>query len=150
MKSYRYLQYILRHKWYVAVNGRKLGVPLWQLLTHNLSKFSITEWSAYIKRFYPEKELTEKPAAFDYAWLKHQKHNKHHWQHWVLISDHGVIKPLKMPRKYALEMIADWTGANHAIIGSPDCKEWYENNKQYMLLHPETRNLVENIILGKH
>ncbi len=146
MKSIKYLQYILRHKWYVAVAGRKLGLPVWQLFIHDFSKFSLSEWRAYLERFYPEKELTEKPAAFDFAWLRHQKRNKHHWQYWVLISDHGVIKPLKMPQRYALEMIADWIGANHAITGKAECRNWYNENSRYMLLHPATRELVENTL----
>lgn len=47
-----------------------------------------------------------------------------------------------MPLKYAKEMLADWRGAGKAQ-GKPDAKAWYEKNKNNMLLHPETRQWIE-------
>lgn len=39
----QYLWYVIRHKFFVFQAGLRLGVPLWQLLIHDLSKFSPAE-----------------------------------------------------------------------------------------------------------
>jgi hypothetical protein len=43
---WRYLRYLCRHKWFVAVAGLHLGVGLWRLLIHDYSKFFPSEWLA--------------------------------------------------------------------------------------------------------
>jgi hypothetical protein len=48
----RYLTYVLRHKWFVLVAGLRVGVPVWRLLAHDLSKFSPAEWGPYVANFY--------------------------------------------------------------------------------------------------
>lgn len=54
-----YLKYVAKHKKYVYEEGRKLGVGRWQLLKHDLSKLSPSEWSPYVRKFYGHL-LTEK------------------------------------------------------------------------------------------
>ena len=53
-----------------------------------------------------------------------------------------------MPEKYAREMVADWAGAGRAITGKWETLEWYKKNQEKILLHPETRSLVESILRG--
>ncbi len=79
-----YLKYVLRHKWFVLVAGRKTGAPVLRLLLHDLSKFRPSEWRPYAETFYGHGGET---MAFDAAWLKHQHRNDHHWQHWILRQD---------------------------------------------------------------
>ncbi len=50
-KNWKYLVYVLRHKYYVFVVGSRLRVSLWRLLVHDLSKFSWLEWTAYVEYF---------------------------------------------------------------------------------------------------
>lgn len=42
----RYLSYVLRHKWYVAVAGIALGVPLWRLVLHDWTTFHASRMRA--------------------------------------------------------------------------------------------------------
>ena len=86
--------------------------------------------------------------AFDFAWLLHQKRNKHHWQWWVLPLDDGGTKLIPMPIAYAKEMVADWTGAGMAITGRKDPLPWYEANKEKIILHPESREIAEQLMKG--
>lgn len=51
-------------------------------------------------------------------------------------------KVLPMPDRYRREMVADWRAAGLAQ-GKPNTRVWYQNNKNNMLLHPETRAWVE-------
>jgi len=154
------LSYTLRHKWYVFLECRKLGIT-WQGITHDMSKFRLREFIPYAKFFYSkprDKTGYYKPtdtgnADFDFAWLLHQKINKHHWQWWILPEDCGKLKVLSMPEKYRKEMIADWIGAGKAqgFISPVDDKfkevrKWYISNRDKMNLHPETRTWIEDFI----
>jgi hypothetical protein len=157
---WKYLKYVLRHKWFVYQAGRKLGVGRWQLLVHGLSKFRPDEWGPYVDKFYggpwPECNYGEAranfddrftqawvDANFDEAWLRHQHRNPHHWQHWVLRNDDGTTRCLPMPLGYIREMVADWTGAGMAIHGKNDVTGWYAKNREHILLHGETRIWVD-------
>jgi len=137
---------------------------------HDWSKFLPSEFFPYARYFYGPEELPlaamygnqrmwailtgcYKEAVerrFNIAWLKHQHRNSHHWQHWVLRNDDGTTEPIEMPVPVVYEMVCDWIGAGRAIHGRYDtadpCKEareWYLKNQEKMLLHPETRRLVE-------
>lgn len=55
------------------------------------------------------------------------------------------VYPMPMPDKYRREMLADWQGASKALKGLNAIK-WYEKNKDNMILHPETREWIENYI----
>lgn len=161
---WRYLKYVLRHKWFVYQAGRKTGVSRWQLLCHDLSKFRPDEWQPYAFYFYGEPfpdakwygdfcnwepwEHTESGSkhAFNVAWLKHLHRNPHHWQHWVLRNDDGTTHALRMPLRYCREMVADWIGAGRAIHGKNEVREWYAKNANKMILHPDTRARVEMLI----
>lgn len=55
-----YLKYVIRHKYFVFVAGRALGVSRWRLIKHDWSKFLPSEWFAYVNYFYgmSKEELT--------------------------------------------------------------------------------------------
>jgi len=116
VKHLQYLKYLLRHKYFVFIAGLRRGVPLWQLIVHDYSKFMPREWLAYCNYFYG----TPDEAAFRYAWNYHQKQNAHHWQYWVYPQDDGGLITLEIPEKYRREMLADWDGAGRAITGKWD------------------------------
>lgn len=151
-----YFKYILRHKWFVFWACLRLGVPIWQALVHDLSKFSIHEWRPYAETFFNQdgtridirKSGSYDPnniglvTDFSYAWIHHQR-NKHHWQAWISIGDEGNLKPVPMPDKYIREMLADWSGAGMAISGKSNPSEWYWYNQDKMILHIKTKVLVE-------
>ena len=143
-----YLKYILQHKWFVLIAGIKIGCPIYLLLLHDISKFYPSEWFAYAHAFYkPDgtKRYSE-TNEFNRAWLFHQHRNPHHWQYWQLKQDEGGSLPLPIPKKYILEMLADWMGAGRAIHGKWEYKEWYIKNKEKIQLEPYTRRDIENVI----
>lgn len=156
-----YLKYVLRHKWFVFKACLRLGVPLYLAIIHDWTKFTPQEWGAYVRTFFNDdgtkKDLRNQSSydpnnvgsvtEFSVAWVHHQK-NKHHWQAWISIGDGGKLKAIPMREVYAREMVADWVGAGMAITGNPDPTEWYEKNKDKMVLHSETRLFVESLIRG--
>lgn len=84
-----YLKYVIRHKYYVFIACRALGVPLWQALIHDWSKLLPSEFIPYARYFYGFRGMKDAKtkAAFDRAWLLHQNRNPHHWQYWLLQED---------------------------------------------------------------
>jgi uncharacterized protein DUF5662 len=144
---FRYLWYVLRHKWYVFRACLVLRVPLHQAIIHDWQKFTPTEWRPYVETFYaPDGSGRYQPSlAFDRAWLHHQHYGPHHWQYWILREDSGGIKALEMPKRFAREMVADWIGAGLAL-GKPDTEQWYLANKEKIVLHDSTRYLVTQLI----
>lgn len=159
MKRYSaYLRALLRHKWYVFLEGRKLGLGIPRLLIHDWDKFGYKMFLAYARTFYTAegKGQYEPDPDFDPTWNRHQKINRHHWQFWLLTRDTGELVPLKMPELDLLEMIADWRGAGRAYA-KPGQKwklsetvEWYEKNREKMILHAETRSRVEVILAYRY
>lgn len=51
-----------------------------------------------------------------------------------------------MPEKYVREMVADWIGAGRAITGKYEAHSWYQQNKEKIQLHPQTKDLAEKIL----
>lgn len=163
-KHWRYLRYVLRHKWYVFIYGWQLGIS-WLALLHDNSKFRPSEWFPYCEFFYGPKRRPFSEAsvygktyfwgiewrrskegvkeAFDMAWLLHQKRNKHHWQWWLLTNDQDAPRVFPMPDRYRREMLADWKGAGRAINGREDALGWYRQNRDRMTLHEDTRAWIE-------
>lgn len=83
-----YLKYVLRHKWFVFQECRKLDVPLWIAVVHDWDKFLPDEWFPYARTFYKSdgsKQYVESPE-FARAWALHQKRNRHHWQYWLSVG----------------------------------------------------------------
>lgn len=165
-KYIQYLNYLIKHKWYVGIECLKQGLYL-QAFTHDLSKIFPSEYIPYANFFYGnnhnitrgrDKTGYYKPTdtgdnAFDFAWLLHQKRNKHHWQWWILPEDEGGLKILEMPDKYRKEMFCDWIGAGkaqgHFSPKNDPLKEtraWWKVNNHKMQLHPETRKWVEGVL----
>lgn len=147
LKHLKYLNYIIKHKWFVLVAGWKLGIrPLqeprlfWRLLIHDWSKFLPSEWFPYVEYFYGEHP---DEVSFNRAWGLHQMRNDHHWQNWATIMDEGTVYLLPMSGDTVSEMLADWMGAGRAIHGRWEVSEWYQANKDNILLHPRTRDIVE-------
>lgn len=149
----QYLWYVTRHKWWVFVAGLRTRAPVWRLLIHDFSKLTPAEWRPYVLSFYGPWKYKERPphvvAAFDRAWLHHQHANPHHYQHWILREDSGATKVLPMPEHFVREMVADWAGAGRAITGKWEVAKWYAGNANKILLHPDTRLLVE-VLLEVH
>lgn len=146
-KHVQYLRYVCKHKYHVFRACIALKVPLHQALIHDWVKFLPVEWIPYVQFFYGIKNDATK-RAFDIAWNHHQKTQPHHWQYWLLITDTDEprLRALDIPQRFVLEMVADWYGAGMAIHGKADVAEWYQQNKEKILLSDNTRTRVEQAI----
>jgi hypothetical protein len=162
LKYIKYLNYVIRHKYYVFIECWKMGI-LFRGLVHDLSKFRPSEFFPYAEHFYGKKIEVQKDSTgyfksadkdmeypdFNMAWFYHQKRNAHHWQFWITFGDYE-IKLLEMPEKYVKEMVCDWKGAGKAQGVKSSVKEWYDKNKDKMKFHENTKKLIERYIYGNN
>ena len=147
-RNWLYLKYVVRHKWFVLLASWRIGAPLLPAILHDLSKFRPSEWFPYSATFYSQDGTSQynETSSFNRVWLMHQHRNPHHWQYWVLRMDCGDTVPIEIPRRYVVEMVADWMGAGRAITGRWECSEWYAKNRDKIILHDNTRRLVDILI----
>jgi hypothetical protein len=140
----KYLKTLLRHRRFVRQECWKRGL-YWRGITHDLSKFRPSEFGPYA-RFFQGEKTAESQAAFDFAWLLHQKRNPHHWQWWLLTQDEDAPIVFEMDEKERLEMLCDWLGAGRAYNPKPDTPGWYAAHKDTMALGPQTREFIESAL----
>lgn len=125
MKLIRHLHNVNIHRFYVFKLCCKVGIPF-QGLTHDLSKYSLSELIPSVKYFTDGKKspLTEEKniKGYSLAWLHHKGRNKHHFEYWY-DYDTRVKTPI-IPFKYMKEMICDRVSASKVYY-----KGNYNNNR---------------------
>ena len=130
----------------------KFGIPL-QGITHDLSKFSPTEFLESIK-FYQGGKSSPIPAAkkaqgYSLAWQHHKGRNKHHYEYWTDNYDSGTTC-IKIPYKYVLELVADYLAAGRTYRGKDftfvDEYEWWMKCKDYRKIHEDTKQLITKML----
>lgn len=130
---FRHLRTVHTHRKWVRKYCFKMGL-YWQGLTHDLSKYSLTELS--MCKYYTGKksphQVARETLGYSPSWIHHYHTNKHHFQFWWDEDEEGKLIPMKMPYKYLLESFCDMLGASKAY--NPD--NWqpqmlldYWNNK---------------------
>lgn len=115
MILFKHFKTICIHKFWVFYYCCLAGIPI-QGIVHDLSKFSITEFKESIKYYTGDRSPIDKckeENGYSMAWLHHRGRNKHHYEYWVDNFDKGGTS-IKMPFKYALEMLCDYLGAGRA------------------------------------
>lgn len=158
--SYQYDRYLEQHRANVKRGFDWISENLPELLTdeidaswqiefaHDKSKNQTDEYEAYDAYFYGGNRSYAVVQDYQRAWLLHIHRNPHHWQHWILINDdpeEGEIL-LEMPYNYILEMICDWWAFSWNDGDPFEIFIWYNEHKNYMKLHPDTRKTVEDIL----
>lgn len=156
--SHLYDVYIIEHRNNVAsaLSWLKWNLPEFACGTladdnieeHDYSKNYSEEYDAYDKYFYGNNRSSKVVNDFNRAWLHHIHNNPHHWQYWVLVNDDpkdGTIA-LEMDHEYVIEMICDWWSFSWKTGNLYEIFDWYDQHKERMILHKNTRKLVEDTL----
>ena len=146
IKAWRHFCTITKHRWLVRQGCFKVGL-FWQGLTHDLSKYSRTEFSVGAKYF----QGTRSPNAaeredkgFSEAWMHHKGRNRHHYEYWSDMSPvTKVYAPVPMPRKYLVEMVMDRRAACKVYEGKNysdgSALAYFEKSRERTLMNEQTR-----------
>lgn len=157
--SFQYDQYLEQHRANVEKGFRWLqknlpeitegsGAEYNVVFSHDQSKYEADEYEAYDAYFYGGNRSYAVVQEFKRAWLRHIHRNPHHWQHWILINDdpeEGEVL-LEIPYEYILEMICDWWSFSWQKGNLFEIFVWYDEHRDYIKLHPDTRKIVESIL----
>ena len=144
MRIIRHFITITRHRLLVCRYCFKAGL-IWQGLTHDLSKYSPSEFFAGA-RFYQgnmSPQVKERLVlGYSAAWLHHKGRNKHHFEYWRDVDKTGANAPVKMPAKYFGEMICDRVAASRIYLGknytNRRALEYLPRRTDVGYMHPET------------
>jgi hypothetical protein len=147
-----HLRNICVHKYWVYHFGRKLGVARWQLIMHDISKLSLTEFKESVNYYRGNSSPIpdcKKENGFSWAWQHHKGRNPHHYEYWTDNYDGGGRTLIPMPMKYVGEMLADWFAAGRTYEGKSytfesQCKWWLNKKKAKIALHPLTIELIDD------
>ena len=118
-KFWGHLRTIQKHRKMVRKLCFKCGL-YWQGLTHDISKYSPTEFWNGVKFYTGTKSphVGEREAyGYSKAWLHHKGRNKHHADYWIDILSNGETGPVVMPVKYFAEMMCDRIAASMIYLG---------------------------------
>lgn len=140
-----HLRTVTKHRRLVRKFCFKCGLYR-QGLTHDLSKFSPTEFLPGAKYFTGkcspnDIERTEK--GYSAAWLHHKGRNRHHWEYWRDYEKGVGIVAIEMPLKYTAEMCCDRIAASRVYNGKDykqsDALEYFLNSKVApVMMHEKT------------
>lgn len=148
-----HLKKIIIHKYWVLYFCIKAGIPL-QGIMHDISKFSPLEFIEGVKYYQGNRspiDACKEDNGYSAAWLHHKGRNPHHYEYWQDNFDNGG-HPLKMPYKYALEMVCDYLGAGKAYMGKDFTIEkeyqwWLNKSSKPIAMHPHTKKFVGDLLL---
>ncbi len=154
-RLFGHLSTIIKHKHYVRQACFKMGLYK-QGLTHDLSKFSPTEFWAGVKYFDGTHSPTQderRDLGYSAAWLHHQGRNKHHFEYWIDYTgkSRGEKAPVPMPLKYVAEMVADRYAACRTYYKEAytkaDSLNYFLRSKPQIAMHEDTKALLEKILI---
>ncbi len=153
MKAWEHFKTITRHRHLVMQGCFRVGL-IWQGLSHDLSKYSPTEFLVGAKYY----QGTRSPNAaereekgYSEAWIHHKGRNRHHYEYWTDMSRQTKqYEAVPMPRRYLVEMVMDRRAACMVYQGDKytdgSALEYFENSREKSLMHPATQKELAYIL----
>lgn len=147
LNIWRQFKRICIHKFWVLYYCWSAGL-FWQGIVHDLSKFSWIEFWRSVKYFDPKKSAIANERSiegYSRAFLHHRGHNPHHYEYWITNLDQGGV-PVKMPWKYAMELVCDYLAACRTYGGDPTQEIfWWEQQEGSLKIHPGTKEFINYV-----
>lgn len=153
MKAWKHFCTITHHRWLVRQGCFRVGL-IWQGLTHDLSKYSPTEFRVGARYYQGTKSPNSVERAdkgYSEAWMHHKGRNRHHFEYWTDLSPKTRnYESVEMPRKYLAEMIMDRIAACKTYQGEKytdaSALEYLLGSREKDLMHPTTRKQLEYVL----
>ena len=153
MKAWQHLKTITRHRRLVRQGCFKVGL-YWQGLTHDLSKYSPTEFRSGIRYYQGTRSpntAEREEKGYSEAWMHHKGRNRHHYEYWNDLSlETRRYEYMPMPRKYLVEMVMDRRAACMVYQGEnyhpSSALEYLVNSRERVLMNPQTERELRHIL----
>ena len=153
MKLWQHFKTITHHRILVMRGCFRVGL-YWQGLTHDLSKYSPTEFftgARYYQGNRSPNAAEREDKGFSEAWMHHKGRNRHHYEYWTDMSlETKNYESVPMPRKYLAEMVMDRLAACKTYQGSAytdaSALIYFEKSREKALMHPQTRQELGYIL----
>ena len=154
MKPWQHFKTITHHRLLVLAGCFRVGL-YWQGLTHDLSKYSPTEFWVGARYYQGDKSpnsAERRDIGYSTAWMHHKGRNKHHYEYWTDLNlETGRYESVPMPRKYLVEMVMDRRAACMTYQGDDytDASAWeyYARSRERNAMHPELQRQLEHLLL---
>lgn len=141
-----HLHTINKHRFLVMLYCFKCGEII-RGLTHDLSKYSPTEFFISVKYYQGFRSPTVKERmeyGYSKVWLHHKGRNRHHFEYWQDYSmKTNQYEPIEMPTQFLIEMLCDRIAASKVYMkdkytdSSP--LEYFNNKDKDIKMHPITK-----------
>ena len=151
-----HLKTVGRHRRLVRKYCFRLGLYR-QGLTHDLSKYSPTEFLVGVRYFQGDRspnDAERRDKGYSAAWLHHKGRNRHHLEYWTdygRIGDKIGIVSVEMPVRYVAEMFCDRLAASRVYRGEAFRQEdpwlFFQRTKKNAVLHEKTQALLEDMLI---
>ena len=153
MKAWQHFKTITRHRWLVRKNCFRVGL-IWQGLTHDLSKYTPTEFKVGAKYFQGNKSpngAEREEKGYSEAWIHHKGRNRHHFEYWNDFNRESKrYESVPMPRKYLVEMVMDRRAACMVYQGDKytdgSALAYFNRSVDQSLMHPELKRQLGYIL----
>ncbi len=153
MKAWRHFVTITHHRLLVCQGCFRVGL-YWQGLTHDLSKYSPTEFLVGAKYYQGSRSpnaAEREEKGYSEAWMHHKGRNRHHYEYWTdLDRVTKTYEPLPMPRKYLVEMVMDRRAACMTYQGKDyrddSALKYFYKSLERDRMHEQTRRELEYIL----
>lgn len=151
---FSHLHTVNRHRRLVRKHCFKVGL-YYQGLTHDLSKYSPTEFLPGVKYYQGTRSpnVAERSInGYSTAWIHHKGRNKHHYEYW---TDYSFVtgNPLeycKMPKRYFVESLMDRIAASKVYRGKlyndGDALDYLLTRDSESHMHPDNHSELVRIL----
>ena len=137
-----HLKTVLHHRHLVMIHCFKAGIFL-HGLTHDLSKFSPTEFIPGVLYFQGNRSPNERERevnGYSKAWIHHKGRNRHHFEYWTDYSPKTRrLEPVEMPNDYIIEMFCDRLAASKTYNG----KNYTDSSPLEYFMRGKTNRFIE-------
>ena len=153
MNLWKHFKTITKHKLLVLDGCFKVGL-YWQGLTHDMSKYSPTEFFNGVRYFQGYRSpisAEREDKGYSEAWMHHKGRNKHHYEYWTDMNlETRQYESRPMPRKYLVEMVMDRRAACIVYQGKKytdsSALNYFTGSIEKQRMHPQTARELDYIL----
>ena len=154
MSAWKHLKTITHHKRLVMEGCFRVGL-YWQGLTHDLSKYSPTEFcngAKYYQGVRSPNAAEREDKGYSEAWMHHKGRNRHHYEYWTDMNRQTRnYESIPMPREYLVEMVMDRRAACMTYQGKAYKDDsaliYFDRSREKDLMHPQTNKELRHILV---